>query len=277
MTSHEAGDEGGDGDRVDQELPPATREFYRHTLKVLTAAEVPFLVGGAYAFERYTGIVRHTKDLDLFARRRDVEAILGALERAGYRTDLTYPHWLGKAFCGDDVLDVIFAAGNGLARVDDTWFARAPSDTVVGLPVRLCPPEEMIWSKSFVMERERFDGADVAHLLRARGRELDWRHLLTRFGDHWRVLFGQLILFGYIYPGERDRVPAWVLTDLAERLRHETETAAGDDMVCRGTLLSRAQYLVDVDRWGYRDGRLPPTGYLTPDEITHWTAAIDDG
>lgn len=277
MTAHESGDEGGDGHGVDSGLPPDTRDFYRHTLQVLTAADVPFLVGGAYAFERYTGIVRHTKDLDLFARRRDVEAILGALERAGYRSDLTYPHWLGKAFCGDDVLDVIFAAGNGLARVDDTWFARAPADAVVGLPVRLCPPEEMIWSKSFVMERERFDGADVAHLLRARGRDLDWRHLLARFAEHWRVLFSHLILFGYIYPGERDHVPGWVLSELADRLRGDAETNAGDASLCRGTLLSRAQYLVDIDRWGYRDGRLPPTGYLTPEEITHWTAAIDDG
>ena len=34
--------------------------------------------------------------------------------------------------------------------------------------MRLIPVEEMIWSKGLIMERERFDGADVTHLIRAR-------------------------------------------------------------------------------------------------------------
>ena len=52
----------------------------------------------------------------------------------------------------------------------------------------LSPPEEMIWSKAFVQERERYDGADVIHLLRELGPTLDWPRLLMRFGDRWRVL-----------------------------------------------------------------------------------------
>ena len=35
------------------------------------------------------------------------------------------------------------------------------------MPGPLIPAEEMIWSKAFIMERERYDGADVAHILRA--------------------------------------------------------------------------------------------------------------
>jgi hypothetical protein len=27
--------------------------------------------------------------------------------------------------------------------------------------------EEMVWQKAFIMERERFDGADVVHLIQA--------------------------------------------------------------------------------------------------------------
>ena len=34
--------------------------------------------------------------------------------------------------------------------------------------------EETLWSKAFVMERERYDGADVAHLILAHGERLDW-------------------------------------------------------------------------------------------------------
>jgi hypothetical protein len=44
--------------------------------------------------------------------------------------------------------------------------------------------------------------------------------------------------------------------------------------VCLGTLLSREQYLPDIDRQGYADGRLVE-GLMTHSEIAAWTAAID--
>src|SRR5918997_31387 len=163
-------------------LSAETAAFYRRMMDGLIAAELPFLVGGAYAFARYTGIERHTKDFDVFVREEDVDWAMTALGTAGCATELTFPHWLGKAYCGADFIDIIFSSGNGLVRVDDEWFANAVEDEVLGLPVRLIPPEEMLWSKSFVMERERYDGADVNHLLRARAANLDWPRLLQRFG-----------------------------------------------------------------------------------------------
>jgi hypothetical protein len=42
----------------------------------------------------------------------------------------------------------------------------------------------------------------------------------------------------------------------------------------QGTLISREQFLPDVAEWGYRDGRLPPTGNMTPEDIGEWTDAI---
>ena len=164
-----------------------------------------------------------------------------------------------------------------MAVVDDLWFAHARPGPVLGVPVRLCPPEEMIWSKAFIMERERYDGADVAHLIQACGRELDWRRLLGRFGRHWRVLLSHLILFGFIYPGERamrsrrgdGRPPA--------PARPGAGRPAEDARVCDGTLLSRQQYLVDIDARGYADGRLAPRGEMTAADIAHWTAAIPPG
>jgi hypothetical protein len=253
-----------------EQLDPRASQFYRHALAVLPGAGVPFLVGGAYAFACHTGIVRHTKDLDLFVRPQDAPATLAALGAAGYRTELTFAHWLGKAFQGDHFVDVIFSSGNGLCPVDDDWFAHAAAREVLGTEVRVVPAEEMIWQKSYIMERERFDGADVIHLLRARGPQLDWDRLLRRFGPHWRVLLSHLVLFGFVYPAEQDRIPAGVLRRLVEQL------LAGDggaEPVCRGTLLSRAQYLADTEQWGYEDPRLAPRGKMTPDEVLHWTAA----
>ena len=63
----------------DNGLDPAARVFYVRMLEALRAAEVPFLLGGAYAFARYTGIERHTKDIDVFVRPEDEPAILETL------------------------------------------------------------------------------------------------------------------------------------------------------------------------------------------------------
>jgi hypothetical protein len=258
-------------------LDPVSRDFYRRVMHELDARGIPFLVGGAYAFECYTGIGRHTKDFDLFVHPRDVDRALEVLAGVGCTTDVPFPHWLAKAQCGDDVVDLIYSSGNGVALVDDDWFSHSLGTAVLDMPVRLIPAEEMIWSKAFIMERERYDGGDVAHILRACADTLDWPRLLGRFAANWRILLQHLIVFGFIYPGERARVPAAVMRELTGRLDRElTRPAAG--RVCQGTLVSRAQYLVDVEHWGYSDPRLAPDGNLTSAERERWTAGIaDDG
>jgi hypothetical protein len=254
-------------------LPADTYEFYRRALSALLEANVPFLVGGAYAYERYTGIARHTKDFDIFVHPRDFDRTLAVFQARGYQTEMTFPHWIGKAFCGDDFIDIIFSSGNGIAAVDQGWFDHAVEEEVLGLPLRLIPAEEMIWSKAFIMERERYDGGDVAHVIRACGEQLDWVRLVHRFGPHWRVLLSHVVLFGFIYPCERSRVPRWVLAELSSRLLTEADSAPPQGRLCQGTFLSRSQYLVDVDRWGYEDPRVAPLGNMTSDETARWTAA----
>src|SRR4051794_7904920 len=157
-------------------------DFYRDAMRLLTEAKVPFLVGGAYAFAIYTGIDRHTKDFDLFLRESDLAAAMAAFERQHFRIERTHPHWLAKAYCEDDCIDLIYRAGNGLCDVDDSWFERALRDEALGVPVKLVAPEEIIWMKAFIMERERYDGADISHLLYSGGEKLDWQHLVHRFG-----------------------------------------------------------------------------------------------
>lgn len=255
-------------------IDSATARFYTGAMATLQAAGVPFLVTGAYAFTCYTGIERHTKDFDLFITAKNLDAALEALHEAGYKTDLTFPHWLAKAFEGDASVDLIFASGNGLWTVNESWFDRAMEVDVLGVAALLCPPEETILMKAFIMERERFDGADVSHLLRDCAEGMDWAHLLQLFGPHWRVLFGHLVLFGYIYPSERHRIPAQLLRDFSRRLEKE-QNEPTDEKICRGTLLSREQYLSDVEQAGYVDARELPIGSMTESEISDWTAAIE--
>ena len=121
--------------------------FYLAALDLLDADRLPFLVGGTFAYARYTAIDRETKDLDIFVRPEDVPRTLSAFEAAGYRTEVPFPHWLAKVWQGEHVLDVIYSSGNGLARVDDEWFAHAAESEVLGRRLRLCPLEELVWSQ----------------------------------------------------------------------------------------------------------------------------------
>jgi hypothetical protein len=262
------------------QLAPETIAFYREAMDAFDQAGVPFLVGGAYAYARYTGIERHTKDFDVFVRPADFDRALAAFGRKGWKTERTFSHWLGKGYRGEDFVDVIFSSGNGVARVDELWFENAVETEVLERPVRLVPAEEMIWSKSFIMERERFDGADVAHVLHHQAGNLDWERLLGRFeaDGGWRVLLAHLVLFGYIYPGDARRIPSRVMTILTDRLRQEAREPASGETLCRGTILSRSQFLVDVHRWGYQDARLRPAGNMSAEEVETWTvAAAEDG
>jgi len=255
-------------------LEPAVRDFYRDAMQQLNDSGIEFLVGGAYALAQYTGVERHTRDFDIFVRRDDCQRALDVLEKAGYRTELTFPHWLGKAYHCGNYIDLIFSSGNAICDVDDEWFNNATAGNVLDMPAKLVPPEEMIWPKAYIMERERFDGADIVHLIHACAKQLDWDRLMQRMGTAWRVLLTHLILFGFIYPGERSLIPERVMKELLDRLQNELTVDETPNHCCQGTLLSRAQYLVDVECLGYSDARVKPVGKMSKEEISIWTAPI---
>jgi len=252
-----------------------SNEFYSRAVDALNEASIDFLIGGAFALRTYTGIGRFTKDLDLMIRPRDVERVLEVQRRLGYRANVAFSHWLAKVHCGEFLIDIIYRAGNGLCEVDDDWFSNARETEIFGRKLLISPPEEMIWQKAYIMERERFDGADVQHLLRSCASEMDWQRLLDRFGSDWRILLSHLVLFGFVYPGERHLIPSELLQELHARASAEESTNHNGTPVCQGTLLSRAQYLVDVERMGYSDARTDDRSSMTTEELTEWTNAIE--
>jgi hypothetical protein len=248
-------------------------DFYVEALGLLETTALPFVVGGAFAHSRYTGRDRDTKDVDVMLRGEDVPNALAAFEDAGYQVEMTFPHWLGKVRRQNQYIDVVFSSGNGVVTVDDEWFVHATPGEVLGIPVALCPAEELLWSSSFVQERERYDGAAVLHLLHARALFFDWERLLSRFASHWPVLLSSLVLFRFAYPDRRADVPDEVMNILIERLR--LQRPEPDNPVCLGTLLSREQYLFDIDQLGYADARLRPHGSMTQEHAEIWTRAIE--
>jgi hypothetical protein len=236
--------------RAGEELDESTRNFYLRALQTLDDAGIDYMVGGAYSLGYHAGIVRHTKDLDTFVRPIDSHRALDALGAAGLRAEMIFPHWLGKALDPKDettFVDVIFGSGNGLCPVDDEMFANAVSGEALGRSAKLCPAEEIIFSKAFVQERERFDGADIHHLVLARGHELDWERLLRRFTGFERVLLAHLLNYGFAFPADRAQVPDTVLEEVWRRIRAEPAPEAA---FCRGPFISRQQYLVDLAERG---------------------------
>lgn len=239
---------------VEQETIPGAeaRAFYASALKDLRRSNVPFMIGGAYALGEYADIHRETKDLDIFCKASDYPGLLQALADSGYRTEVTDANWLAKAFHGDHFVDLIFNSHNGLCPVDDSWFDHAREIELFDVPVRLIPPEEEMWTKVYVQDRHRFDGADIYHIIRKMGPELDWARLLLRLEVHWQLLLAHLVNFRFVYPSQPNQVPQWVMDELLSRMREQQALPAAKDVICRGTILSATQYRPDIEEWGYK-------------------------
>jgi len=259
----------------DMEKARSMNEFCQDILRLLANQGIEFLVGGYDAFRHHTGIDRETKDFDLIVRPSDVSLVLKLCRSAGYGTELTSGHWLAKIHQDECFIDLIFNSGNGLCPIDDEWFSRAVESIILDRTAKIIPLEELIWQKAFIMERERFDGADIAHLFLKCGARIDWEHLLRRFEADWRVLFSHLLLFGFIYPSRKDLVPRNVMDRLLHRLSLEQQINSLSPEVCNGTFLSRAQYLSDIETEGFQDGRLSGRCAMSAEQIREWTAAID--
>src|SRR5829696_6754510 len=122
-------------------IPDAERAVYKAALEALNAANVPYVVAGAYAIYEHTGIYRKTKDLDLFFQPAAVVDAARALRAAGFVTRLEDPHWLAKATYGEYFVDLIYGMGNGVALIDEGWVKHSRPGIVAGMPVAIAPPE----------------------------------------------------------------------------------------------------------------------------------------
>lgn len=233
--------------------PPEAEAFYIEGLKLLAESGIPFLLSGTYAVTTYTGVVRPTKDLDVFCKAGDYPRILAFFQDRGYGIGVEDERWLAKVYQGRYFFDVIFAARSGDVPVTEEWFEGAPEIEVYGTKVRITKPTELLRSKIFVQDRYRYDGADIAHIILKQSEAIDWKSLLGNLELHWEVLLSHLINFRYIYPSERDLVPRWVMDELLGRLQAHLEMPPPHVRVCRGRLFSPRDYVTDITEWGFAD------------------------
>jgi predicted nucleotidyltransferase len=250
-------------------LPAEAESLYREVLLAMNEHTIPYAVAGAFALQKYTGIWRLTKDLDLFIKAEDVPRALEYLGEHGFRCETLDPVWLAKAHRGDYFVDLISGMSNAVIVVDDSWMQRTQPAVIAGVETRIISAEDLIGSKLFVIRRERFDGADIAHVIyRTRGR-LDWERILELVGEHWEILLWSLILFRYVYPRHTDYVPAPLWQDLLSRYMHAVQHP-DPKAPFRGSLVDDNIFSIDVKDWGlediesgYRERRLQKQNFAT--------------
>jgi len=229
--------------------------IFADVLRLLNRERVPYVVAGAFAVGYYTGLWRDTKDMDLFLVREDAERGMRILSTIGFTCWIEAEHWLGKCTRGDTMVDLIYGYGNWFRSIDRAWIDRAQPSELFGVRVLFAPLEEMILSKSFVAHRERFDGADIVHLIRASRGKMDWDHLVRRYGEYQDLLLPYLLLFRFIYPSEGWVIPDRIMMKLIERVKEQMNEPTSIERVCRGPLLDRYQFVYDIDDLGYHDPR----------------------
>jgi hypothetical protein len=235
-----------------QPLPKKQEALFREVLALLEEKKVPFTVSGAFALRQHTGICRDTKDLDIFLTAEKSSIALAYLVKDGFECEVFDPIWLAKAHRDGYFVDLITGMSNAAIIVDASWIEHSHPATIMGVRTRLLAPEELIASKLFVTRRERFDGADIAHVIYATRGKLDWDRILTLVGEHWEILLWALLLFRYVYPSQSGYVPASLWRGLIGRLE---EAIAHPDpkQEFRGSLIDPCMFAIDTKEWGLED------------------------
>jgi hypothetical protein len=233
-------------------LPEEATTLYREVLLAMNEHGLPYAVAGAFALQKYTGIWRVTKDLDLFMKAEDVPAALQYLVEHGFRCETLDPVWLAKAHRGEYFVDLISGMSNAVIVVDDTWMERTQPATIAGVESRIISAEDLLASKLFVIRRERFDGADIAHIIYRTQGKFDWNRILQLAGEHWEIVLWALILFRYVYPAHTDYVPAALWQDLLSRYMHLVQHP-DPKAPFRGSLVDDNIFSIDMKDWGLED------------------------
>lgn len=225
------------------------RALFCEVLGHLNRVDLPYVIAGAFALQQHTGIWRNTKDLDLFLPAQAVPDALHHLEEQGFEIEICDPVWLAKAHRDGFYVDLITGMSNAVITVDQSWIDRGAESMVLGVRARVLAAEELIASKLFVNFRERFDGADIVHIVYGTKGRLDWTRLRQLVGQHWELLLWELILFHYVYPSQQHYVPRDVWNDLLTRLHSQLDSPLAQPAF-RGSLIDEKMFAIDVREWG---------------------------
>jgi Uncharacterised nucleotidyltransferase len=186
--------------------------IYRTAIRALRSAGIEFLVGGGFARAGYTGHWRDTKDIDFYIRPQDRDRAEHALNGAGfadYFEKLPYDRaWIYRSYKRNVIVDIIWAMANQRANVDEAWFRHAPQLKIRGERLSLVPPEELLWCKLYIIQRDRCDWTDIFNLVHEHGAQVDWARLIRRLEDDVPLLKAMLNIYEWLCPTAVKKLPA---------------------------------------------------------------------
>jgi hypothetical protein len=199
-------------------MPSANRlgqqPVFQRVIRLAREATIPFVIGGFHGMAAYTGQDRDSKDLDLYVLPDDRERMIGVLRQAGladYYDRLPYDRgWIYRAHENGAIVDVIWGMANYRGQVDAVWLEAGQEMEIAGERLRALPAEELLWTRLYVVQRDRCDWPDVMNLLAAAGPELDWERLLARLGEDRPLLAGALAVFSWLDPCRAALLPSGV-------------------------------------------------------------------
>lgn len=197
-----------------ERIPPEEWAVYSEVIRRAQARGIGFAFGGAFATAVYTGELRNTKDFDFYLLPRDRESMIRVMAETGLRDyfeRLPYDRsWIYRASRGDIIVDAIWAMANHRADVDERWLSRGPEITIRGERLRAIPVEELIWSKLYVLQRERCDWGDIFNLIDAQVQAMNWKHLLDRMADDDPLLAAAVSVYAWLAPDRASAIPLQV-------------------------------------------------------------------
>jgi len=188
--------------------------LYKLAIDKLREQGIRFAVGGGLAFSEYSGRVRNTKDLDLYVFPADRERAIQAVLNVGFEDYYDqHPYdrsWIFRSCNGPVIVDIMWTAPNHRMVVDPRWLTRGRDVEVYGTRLKMLPPEELIWAKLFVLQRDRCDWPDLLNIVSSVGHLLDWRHLVDRLGKDVCLLGSLLSAYRWMCPEQAGVLPTWL-------------------------------------------------------------------
>lgn len=200
--------------KVLEDLIPADQwEAYAPVMRRAEEMGLRFAMGGGLAYSLYGGHPRNTKDLDVFILPPDHEPYLKLMEEAGFNEYTVVPYdrtWSYRGVKDGFIMDLLWGMLNDRAPFDEAWVKRGWEIPFRGVKIRLLPPEELMWTKMYIVHRDRCDWPDILVILGTRGPELDWSHFLERVGADAPLLGSILSFFRWLHPERAAQFPPWI-------------------------------------------------------------------
>ena len=197
---------------------------------------MPFAIGGGIAVGVYVPYRMSTKDVDIYVKPSDRQTMIGILSACDlkdyYEIHPYERHRIYRAYDGaGTIVDVMWGMPNRRAMVDDGWLTHGPEIDLYGVRVRVLPPEELIWAKLYVLQRDRSDWPDILNVLYSTTSSLDWDRLIDHVGDDAPLLDALIAVFRWICPGKAALIPLRIRKRLAGAHRKAVCGIARDELL----------------------------------------------